>query len=100
MIVILHHSGNRYVKSQLFEHFQGGMHLPLSAVHKDYVRKPGKSRISVFRPLKSPGQDLLHTCIIIRSFDPLDPEFSVVAPPRSSLFIDDHRTDRIIPADI
>ena len=49
---------------------------------------------------KSSGQNLLHTCIIVRTLNPFDLEFAVIAAFRAAFFINDHGTYRLKAADI
>ena len=43
VVIILHHTADRYGKPQLIKDLQGNVYLSSAAVHHDQVRKPGKT---------------------------------------------------------
>ena len=112
MAVILHHAANRNRKPQLLHHLQSNIHLTLSAIHHQKIRKSGKASKLLFHSLifqlflflhtmsKPSGKHLLHRSIIIGSYYRLNAEFPIIAALRPSIFKDHHRAYRFVSGNI
>ena len=98
--VVLYHAADTDGKPQLPEHLLCDVHLSLSAVHQQKIRKSGKGACK-FRLLSSLGkllkavrkpplQHLPHGGVIVGPLDGTDPELSVVAALGPAVLVHHH----------
>ena len=100
VFVILNHSADRDRQSEAVQNLQRHVDLPPPAVHHDQIRQPVKATVRLDASLESPAEHFLHTRIIIGPLHRLDPEFPIVCALGFSFFVDNHRSDRLKPADV
>ncbi len=95
---VLDHAGHRDVQSEfVLQHFLGGMHLNLAAVHQDQVRH---GAAFAQQPAIAAADDFLGRREFIAAFDRLDFVFPVVLAFRLAVPVDDHRRDRVGSLDV
>ena len=112
VVVILDHAADRDLQSKLFHNAFRDVHLPPASVHHDQVREYGERAHLPVRALllqlcrlpdpmgKASCQDFLKGSIIVRAFDCLYAELSVVRCPGLSVLEYDHGSYRLDAARI
>ena len=100
VVIVFHHAGNRYVKTDSLKDLKRNMDLSFSAVHQNNIGQISESFRAFSGSHKSPGKNLVHTGVIIGSDDPFDLELSVIVLLRLPFHVHDHGADGIKSADI
>ena len=93
VVVILYHSTYRDRQAEIIQNLKCDIHLTASTIHHEYVRKYIEFFVG-----ETAGEDLLHTCVIIRTVDGSEFEFAVVIFLGTSVFKYNHGCNRVITA--
>ena len=100
MVVIFDHTAYRNGYMKFIQYFQCYINLSFSTIHHDQIRKNIKTSqlFPAFLFLQtmpeSSGEDLTHTCIIIRPLHTLNVELTIIVSFRFAPLINNHRPYR------
>ena len=112
MVIILHHTADRDIEMQLIKYLQCNIHLTLTTIHHQQIRKFRKAAklcilILFFQLLlllhamqEAPCQHLAHTCIIIRPRHGFNLKLTIITAFGLSFFEHNHGTDIRKTADV